>query len=186
MTLTAVLDANVLVPARIRDVLLSLAAAGLYRPVWSSPILDEMVRHLPTSVSAEASRRLQSTLAEVFPEASVTWPSGYWFDALGDVNEKDRHVLQAAAIAHAEVVVSEDQGLQREWNGGDIRPAIEIQGCAAFTAYAVDTDVVQAREALVAMVARWAPTERDPVPRLGAWMRRQGWAMTADLIEQSA
>ena len=32
---TALLDANVLYPFLIRDVLLSLAEAGLYRPLWT-------------------------------------------------------------------------------------------------------------------------------------------------------
>lgn len=38
---TVILDANVLYPFLVRDVLLSLAAAGLYRPRWSRDIMDE-------------------------------------------------------------------------------------------------------------------------------------------------
>jgi hypothetical protein len=40
--LPAVLDADVLHPPGIRDVLLSAAEQGLYRPVWTPRILGEM------------------------------------------------------------------------------------------------------------------------------------------------
>jgi hypothetical protein len=36
--LIAVLDANVLYPAPVRDILLHIAAKGLYQPKWSSEI----------------------------------------------------------------------------------------------------------------------------------------------------
>jgi hypothetical protein len=43
---TAVLDANVLYPALLRDVLLSLADADLYSAKWSAHIRDEWTRSL--------------------------------------------------------------------------------------------------------------------------------------------
>lgn len=41
-----VLDANVLYPPLLRDVLLSVAAAGMYRVIWTSEILEEVERNL--------------------------------------------------------------------------------------------------------------------------------------------
>lgn len=44
--LIAVLDANVLYPQWLRDVMLTLAALGYYEPRWSERIIEEMRRNV--------------------------------------------------------------------------------------------------------------------------------------------
>ena len=43
---TAILDANVLYPNLMRDILLSMASVGLYQARWTSRINDEWTRNL--------------------------------------------------------------------------------------------------------------------------------------------
>jgi hypothetical protein len=42
----ALLDTSVLYPMYLRDTLLRVAAKGLYRPLWSQHVLDELGRSL--------------------------------------------------------------------------------------------------------------------------------------------
>jgi predicted nucleic acid-binding protein len=103
---TATLDACVLVPAALRDTLLRTGAAGLYRPRWSDMILDEVERVLvregmTTDVQA---RVLRDTMQAHFPEASVSGHDGLIPAMTND--PKDRHVLAAAVVAGAQVIVT--------------------------------------------------------------------------------
>lgn len=185
MSFTAVLDAHVLVPARVRDVLLTLAEADLYRPLWSERILDEVCRHLPDSMDGAARDRLLKAMAAAFPEAVVPVPTDLRFDELARINAKDQHVVQAAIFGHADVVVTDDAGLRREGQGlGEPWVSrLDFQGCGEFTAYAVGVDPEIAAAALDDMLARRWRLGDDRWPRFVAWMRRQGWAITADQLE---
>lgn len=49
----AVLDANVLWPSMQRDVFLSFALDGIYRPIWSSAILDALESHIDGALNLD-------------------------------------------------------------------------------------------------------------------------------------
>jgi hypothetical protein len=51
---TAILDACVLYPVLVRDVLLRLACAGLYHARWSATIEDEWTRNLLEKMPQQA------------------------------------------------------------------------------------------------------------------------------------
>src|SRR3954449_5367993 len=78
---TALLDTSVLWPSLQRDFLLSLAVEGLYRPVWSSAILEELEyreaqklirRQLATPQEAEErARHLIRQMRTHFEDAEV-------------------------------------------------------------------------------------------------------------------
>ncbi len=70
----AVLDACVLYPVPMRDLLLSLAAAGLYKPKWSALIQDEWTRNLlanRSDITAEQLRRTTTMMNTAFDDANV-------------------------------------------------------------------------------------------------------------------
>jgi len=102
----AVLDANVLFPASLRDTLLRAASAGLYQLHWSDEILDELYRNLigKKGMAPEKARRLVDTMLRYFDDANVQD-----YEALIDrmTNDpKDRHVLAAAVHIGANIVVT--------------------------------------------------------------------------------
>jgi predicted nucleic acid-binding protein len=109
MPLVALLDANVLWSAAVRDTLLRAAESALFRPVWSAEILGEVARNLKRRRPNLDPARIDRTLGRMrahFPEALI---EGY--DRLipamqNDV--KDRHVLAAAVQSGAEVIVTEN------------------------------------------------------------------------------
>ena len=69
--LIAVLDANVLYPQWLRDMMLTLAAMGYYEPRWSSQIIDEMRRNvLADHPNIDARRFEDTTIAAAHPAPS--------------------------------------------------------------------------------------------------------------------
>lgn len=106
MAFPAILDACVLVPYDIADLLLRLAHEKTYRPLWSSDILKETERTLVTKLGMppeKVHRRLQR-MRQHFLDAEV---EGYedLIEAM-TCDEKDRHVLATAVRANASVIVT--------------------------------------------------------------------------------
>lgn len=103
----ALLDANVLYPAPLRDLLLQLAFAGIYQARWSAEISSEWKRNLLAARPELAERiaRTQAVMHHVLPDAIVT---GYesLIPTLSLADPNDRHVLPAAITASANVIVT--------------------------------------------------------------------------------
>jgi predicted nucleic acid-binding protein len=108
---SAVLDACVLVPMALCDLLLRLAEEpAVYRPLWSEQILTEMTKALKTKLhrsSEEVAWRRQQ-MKEAFPEAMVTVPSALLKAVECIPDKSDRHVLAAAIVAHANTIISQN------------------------------------------------------------------------------
>lgn len=104
----AVLDANVLYSYPLTSVLLELAEARLYRPIWSSDIHEEWMRAVkrarPDIAPGKLERR-RAAMDEALPDACV---GGYGrlVDALDLPDSNDRHVLAVAIRARAQVIVT--------------------------------------------------------------------------------
>jgi predicted nucleic acid-binding protein len=106
--LVAVLDANVLYPQWLRDVLLTLAVMGYFDPVWSQRIVDEMRRNVLADHPEIDPHRFEditiAALRATFPEAWVEVPDE--LVAAMDNAPDDRHVLAAAIASDAQLVVT--------------------------------------------------------------------------------
>lgn len=104
----AVLDACVLYPAPIRDLLLSLAAEELYLPKWTELIHDEWTRNLLLNRPELTASQLQKTreaMQGAFPTADVTHFEP-WLEGVVLPDPADCHVLATAIQCQAIVVVT--------------------------------------------------------------------------------
>ena len=107
-TYTAVLDACVLYPAPLRDILLSLADAGLFHARWTLDIQDEWTRNLLSNrpdLNAEQLRTTQERMIAAIPDCLITRYAPL-ISGLSLPDADDRHVLAAAITGHADVIVT--------------------------------------------------------------------------------
>lgn len=182
---TAVLDANVLYPAMLRDVLLSLAHADLYSAKWSVHIRDEWTRNLlkDRPEMGEKIAAAAQAMEEAIPDCLV---NGYehLIDGLTLPDPDDRHVLAAAITGHADAIVT--------WNQQDF-PAnvldsfgIEVQTPDEFVLNQLMLDSLRALGALKRMRERWGRPQYDAVA-LVALFEKRGLPQTAahlrDVVE---
>ncbi len=111
---TALLDTCVLWPSLQRDVLLSLAAEGMYRPAWSSIILAELeyeqaaklIRRGVNPIDADhRAAHLIQQMRQAFNDAEITGWEG--LDGIyGLPDPDDEHVVAAAVVAGAGAIIT--------------------------------------------------------------------------------
>lgn len=106
------LDANVLYPVYLRDLLAEFGVHGFYRPLWSNEILHEtqvaLDRHLPAAGAKFPT--ICDYLNDTFPDAEIT----HFAHLIGELNcsdPDDNHVLAAAIVGGAGALVT--------YNGSD-------------------------------------------------------------------
>jgi len=108
MIALAVLDACVLYPPSLRDLLMHLANAGAYAPRWTEEIHAEWIRNVladKTNVTPAQLERTRRLMNQTISDATV---SGYEarIPALSLPDANDRHVLAATIEARAPVIVT--------------------------------------------------------------------------------
>jgi len=146
----ALLDANVLHPMVLCDLLMRLSHRGLYRALWSRHILEETKRSIlrrRADLSDDILQRRMDAMNEALPDAQVVGYDNLLLSlpALGE----DAHVLAAAIVGGADVIVTQntrdfpeptlapyriavqtpDEFLVDQWwlSPGDVRSAIDSQ-----------------------------------------------------------
>src|SRR5260370_22615622 len=107
-TPTVILDACVLYPAPLRDLLLWLAMTGLYRPRWTEMIHREWIENLVKVRPDLARDRLERTrdlMNQAVPDCLVAGHESL-IAGLSLPDPDDRHVLAAAIHGGAESIVT--------------------------------------------------------------------------------
>lgn len=104
----AILDACVLYPAPVRDILLNVAEQELFQPKWSKKIEDEWLRNLLVNRPDLKKERLEKTIKamnKAFPKALV-----HSFEELIEgikiPDLDDRHVVAAAIKSKSEFIIT--------------------------------------------------------------------------------
>lgn len=101
------LDACVLFPTVLREILMGCAREGLFKPAWSERILEEWAR---AAVKLGETGEMQARGEIAVLKAS--WPDASWQVREGDMarlwlpDENDVHVLAAAIAASADGILT--------------------------------------------------------------------------------
>ncbi|HRA68955.1 MAG TPA: PIN domain-containing protein [Caldilinea sp.] len=179
---TALLDANTLYPAPLRDLLLSLAVDGLYHARWTVRIHDEWTRNLAMNRPELAERlpQLVALMNRIVPDCLIENYEAL-IDGLELPDAEDRHVLAAAITGHVDAIVT----FNLKDFPGDVlgRYNIEAQHPDEFVLNQLELRQIDALAAIKAMRARLrrppqsavdliATLERAGLPASAAHLRR--------------
>ncbi|MEJ7638785.1 MAG: PIN domain-containing protein [Singulisphaera sp.] len=106
--LTVVYDACVLYPAPLRDLLMQLAIADIFRARWTDQIHEEWIRNVLTNRNDLKREQLERTRELMNRNVRDCLVNGYegLIAGLSLPDEKDRHVLAAAIHCHADTIVT--------------------------------------------------------------------------------
>lgn len=104
----AFLDANVLYPVSLRNLLMRLTLAKLFQALWSSDVHEEWIRAVLRDRPDLSAAQLHSVRAAMDEQAADSLVTGYE-SLIGSItlpDPDDRHVLAAAIVAGADVIVT--------------------------------------------------------------------------------
>lgn len=180
---TAILDANTLYPMLVRDLLLSLAVAGLYHARWTLAIHDEWIRNLAEDRPDIAHQLpgIAAAMNEAVPDSLVeNYETLMGCIALPDAN--DQHVVAAAIAGHADVIVTFDI---KHFPPDALSPhGIEVQHPDDFVMNQLQLQELVAIEAIKKMRARWKNPPRSAIELIDA-LEKRGLPLTAAYLKQA-
>lgn len=171
MLFPVLLDACALIPMPEADLLLRIAAAKQYRPLWTDEILDEVEKNLMVKLGRTPvqARRRVDRMREAFPHAMVDGHRPLIPQMTND--PKDRHVLAAAVRGNASLIVT--------WNVRDFPPEslvpyeVEVRTSDDFLCDQLDL----AEPAVLTSVEECVAQLRRPVVSMGEYIERISGAL---------
>ena len=150
-SIVAVLDACVLVGAYHRNLLLSLAKGGLYEPLLSNKILDEVEKTISEILNPNVGKQQRLIISEAFPDSIV---SGFeWREQNIMLPDKgDNHVMAIGVNSFADIIVTNN--LKDFPTDYLERFELIAQSCDEFLSYVISTKEHKAFHAIEIMRAR--------------------------------
>lgn len=110
MTITALLDANILYSAALRDVFMQLALDGLFRARWSDEIHNEwinaLIRNKPT-LDRQRLEHIRDLMNETILDATIS-DYEHLVSSVELPDPDDRHVVAAAIAGECDVIVTKN------------------------------------------------------------------------------
>lgn len=188
---TAFLDTCVLWPSLQRDFLLSLAIEGMYRPIWSAVVLEELEyeearklvdRGEDDDKATVRARYLIQRMSAAFDDAEICGWEGLE-GTYGLPDPDDEHVVAAAVVGGAGAIVTHNL---RDFPSCRLPNGLEVIEPKEFAANAVALSPARARTAVEAIASR-SGVNGPPltVPCiLDTLAERYGMRQAADLIRQ--
>jgi len=182
---TSVLDASILYSAALRDLLLSLAENGLYRPAWSELIHDEWMRNLIANQGGGAAiqayaARTRKRMDAVFPDALI---DGFQSLIAGLTlpDAKDRHVLATAIQAQAAVIVTYNL---RDFPISELaKVGVEAWPPDEFVEYLLNAEIDAALDAIREHRARLRRPPKTQSEYIGMLMNKLQMPRTAQILQ---
>lgn len=111
------LDANVLYPPYLRDLLLHLAEKEFYEVRWTDQILQEVSHNIKARQPEHLHHKVDSMIAqlnEAFEDARICKYEDL-IEAMKN-HPKDRHVLAAAVADNVDMIVTSNTKDSQRWN----------------------------------------------------------------------
>lgn len=183
----AVLDTNVLWPSLQRDFLLSMAIEGLYRPLWSDAILEELHRHeqykladrgVDSATALAKADRLVQQMTSAFSDALVTgWEGLDGTFGLPDVD--DEHVLAAAVVGGAGVIVTDNV---KHFPTDKVPSHIQVIRGKDFAADSADVDPQRAARAICQVAGRRTNPQQTPHELLDLLVQRYAMEAVHEIV----
>ena len=169
--LGALLDTCVLWPSLQRDFLLSLAVEGIYRPLWSAAVLEELAEHETQKLvrrgeepaqAAVRTRHLLEQMRRRFNDAEVQGWEGLE-GTFGLPDPDDEHVVAAAVVGGAGAIVTHNMD---DFPADRMPAGLKVLQPAVFAYHTVALDPASALRAVEQIAARsgqrghsWTPAE---------------------------
>lgn len=178
---SAVIDACVLAGALRRDLVLSLAFARTFEPLWSTRILDETrLAILRMTGSVEESVRHIAEIEAVFPKARVK-NFEHLESELSLPDPNDNHVLAAAIKGQAQIIATDNL---KDFPDKILKPySVQPMSTDHFLVHVIELNEQRALASIKQMRKRWSKPAHSSASMI-RYLGKHGLHRTAGKLEK--